>query len=55
MSFTQLNEMLDMEHEVKLMTFLQDIRIIAKQHACKFCGGAWENQGTFGTEFAIDV
>ena len=39
MSFAQLNEMLDMEHEVKLMTFLQDIGIIAKQHVCEFCGG----------------
>jgi len=31
--------MLDMEHELKLMTFLQDIGIIAKQHICEFCGG----------------
>ena len=39
MSFSQLNDLLNMENEEKLLSFLTEIGIIAKQHICEFCGG----------------
>ena len=39
MTFAQLNDLSNMEHELKLLTFLQDIGIITKEHVCEFYGG----------------
>ena len=39
MSFAQLNNLLNMEHELKSLAFVHDVGIIAKEHVCKWCGG----------------
>ena len=38
-SFGQLNDLLHMENENKLLIFLKDLGILAKEHFCEFCGG----------------
>ena len=39
LSFAQLNDLLNMDNEMKLLTFLSEIGILAKEHVCEFCGG----------------
>ena len=40
MSFAQLNDILSMDNEDKLLTFLTDHGILAKGHVYEFCGGS---------------
>jgi hypothetical protein len=39
LSFAQLDDLLNMDNEQKLLTFLSDIGILANEHVCEFCGG----------------